>query len=69
MKGTLRTGRKPATVKLRITSSGAPADATVTITDIMLQPGRSVSGWQPHTTELPWSAGIAVEPPPPAPTP
>lgn len=58
MQGNLRTSGNPQLIKLRVTSKGLPAGATVEITDLMLQPGGSVSGWLPHVTEMPWSAGI-----------
>lgn len=62
MRGNLRVSGKAALIKLRVTARGLPADARVDITDLMLQPGSSSSGWLPHTTELPWSAGIVPEP-------
>ncbi|MGP9782522.1 hypothetical protein ACT3UQ_08690 [Glutamicibacter sp. AOP12-B1-11] len=58
MQGTLRTSGNPNLIKLRVTSKGLPTGATVEVTDLMLQPGGVVSGWLPHVTELPWSAGI-----------
>lgn len=58
MRGNLRVSGKAALIKLRVTARGLPADARVDITDLMLQPGSSSSGWLPHTTELPWSAGM-----------
>ena len=56
--GVLRVNARPAKMKLRITSSGAPASANVEITDIMFQPGAAVSGWLPHVTEMPWVSGV-----------
>lgn len=56
--GVLRVNSRPAKIKLRIKSSGAPASANVEITDVMLQPGASVSGWLPHVTEMPWVSGV-----------
>lgn len=58
MQGVLRTSGRPALIKIRITAKGAPAGASVEVTDVQLQPGAGVSGWLPHVTELPWSAGI-----------
>lgn len=58
MQGVLRVSKKPALIKLRTTVNGLPSGARVDITDLMLQPGAAVSGWLPHTTELPWSAGV-----------
>lgn len=60
MQGVVRTYKRAATIKLRITVRGAPADAAVQVTDVMLQPGNVVSAWIPHVTELPWSAGVAA---------
>lgn len=56
--GVLRVNARPAKIKLRIKSSGAPASANVEITDVMFQPGASVSGWLPHVTEMPWVSGV-----------
>ncbi|MNW35791.1 hypothetical protein D3C74_127930 [compost metagenome] len=58
MQGILRLSKKPALIKLRATVKGLPSGAEVDVTDLMLQPGGAVSGWLPHTTELPWSAGV-----------
>lgn len=58
MQGVLRTSGKPAKIKLRATVKGLPAGAEVEITDFMFQPDQAVSGWLPHVTELPWSAGM-----------
>lgn len=60
MQGILRVSSRPAKIKIRITSKGAPEGAEVVVTDLMLQPGGSVSGWLPHVTELPWSAGVSA---------
>lgn len=59
MKGLIRPSRtKPKTIKLRMTVQGIPVGAMADVTDLMLQPGSSVSGWLPHVTELPWSSGL-----------
>lgn len=58
MQGVFRTNKRPAKIKLRVTSKSLPTGASVTVTDLMLQPDQVVSGWLPHVTELPWSAGI-----------
>jgi len=58
MQGVLRVNGRPAKIKLRVKVRGLPAGASVDVTDLMLQPGAAVSGWLPHTTELPWSAGM-----------
>jgi hypothetical protein len=53
MQGTFRTGSKRIKrMVLRLEGSN------VTVTDVMLQPGRNPSGWLPHVTELPWIAGV-----------
>lgn len=58
MRGTFRVGRKlVARMTLRLEATDADG---ITITDVMLQPGGSVSGWLPHVTELPWSGGITA---------
>lgn len=62
MQGAFFINGRPALVRVRIAIGGLPAAATVQITDVMLQPGDLVSGWIPHVTELPWSAGIVGGP-------
>lgn len=60
MQGSFRVNGRVATITLRVSVHGLPEDTTVSVTDLMLQPGGSSSGWMPHVTELPWSAGIAA---------
>lgn len=59
MQGTVRANGRVATVLLRVTVEGLPDDASVDVTDLQLQPGGTPSGWLPHVTELPWSAGVS----------
>lgn len=56
MRGTFRVQKRVARVTLRVevTAPAAPID----VTDVMLQPGAAASGWLPHVSELPWSAGV-----------
>jgi len=56
MQGTIRASRRVArlTVRIEIADPAAP----VTVTDVMLQPGGAASGFLPHVTEMPWSAGV-----------
>lgn len=59
MQATVNTGGKRlAMIRVRITVNGIPTEATMAVTDVLFQPGRSSSGWLPHVTELPWSAGV-----------
>lgn len=58
MQGSLNLSGRAATVKLRVAARNLPPGASVTVTDVMLQPGGAASGWIPHTTELPWAAGM-----------
>lgn len=53
-----RAGGRLAMVRIRIQVKNMPTDAEVSVTDVMLQPGGVSSGWIPHVTELPWSAGV-----------
>lgn len=55
----VRVNGRPARIRLRVKVRNLPADASVSISDLMLQPGGAVSGWLPHTTEMPWVAGIS----------
>lgn len=64
MKTSFRVKRDPVLIKIRVAASNLPQEASVKVTDLMLQPGRAVSGWLPHTTELPWAAGIVGAAPP-----
>ena len=57
MRGTIRVSARVARMTVRITVED-PADG-IDITDVMLQPGATPSGWLPHVTELPWSAGVS----------
>lgn len=60
MKATFRAKKRPARIRVRVTVRKLPGGASVKVSDVMLQPGGSVSGWLPHTTELPWVAGISA---------
>lgn len=60
MQGVLNVSQRPAKIKIRVTSKDTPPGAEVVLTDFMLQPGSGVSGWQPHVTEMPWSAGVSA---------
>lgn len=60
MKGIVRPQGRVAKIKIRVTVKNMPASAEVKVTDAMIQPGSSVSGWLPHTTELPWSAKVGA---------
>lgn len=51
-------GGRLAMIRIRIKVENMPEDAEVSVTDVMFQPGGSSSGWIPHVTELPWSAGV-----------
>lgn len=62
MQGTFFINGRPALLRVRIAVGSLPVAATVQVTDVMLQPGGLVSGWIPHVTELPWSAGIVGGP-------
>lgn len=62
MQGTIRKGtKKVAKMTLRVQVRGMPSDGSVEVTDLMFQPGGSSSGWMPHVTELPWSAGVSED--------
>lgn len=51
-------GKRLAMIRIRIMVKGIPTEAFVQVTDTLFQPGGSSSGWLPHVTELPWSAGV-----------
>jgi len=50
--------RKIITLTLRVQVQDLPSNMTVTLTDVLLQAGNTVTGWVPHVTEMPWTAGI-----------
>ena len=56
MRGTIRVQGRVArmTVRVQVEDPGAGVD----VTDVMLQPGGTSSGWLPHTSELRWAAGV-----------
>lgn len=58
LRPTLPPGARVLKIRIRITTTSIPAGAAVEITDAMMQPGSTVTGWAPHVTELPWTAGI-----------
>lgn len=60
MQGTINAGGRIATIKVRLKVRSLPSKASVKVTDVQVQPGGGVTGWQPHVTELPWSAGITA---------
>jgi hypothetical protein len=49
---------KVLTVKVRVASGHPSAEGAVTVTDVLFQAGGTVTGWVPHVTEMPWTAGI-----------
>lgn len=55
MRGTFRVRGRVARLTVRIEAL-EPTDG-VDVTDVMLQPG-DATGWTPHVSELPWSAGV-----------
>lgn len=57
MRGTIRVRGRVARLKLRIEVKDPGAG--VDVTDVMLQPGATASGWLPHPTELRWSGGVS----------
>jgi hypothetical protein len=48
------------TIRLTLAINGVPTGANVNINDILLQAGDTATGWTPHVTELPWTAGITT---------
>lgn len=60
MNGVVRVNGRVARIRLRVRVRALPSGASVQVSDLMLQPGGTLSGWLPHTTELPWVAGISA---------
>lgn len=61
MQGTIRASKRVAKMTLRVRADALPSGASVDCTDLMLQPGNSVSGWVPNVGELPWSDGVSED--------
>lgn len=59
MKGIIRPDGRPVKIKVKLIVKGLPVAAEVRVTDMMVQPGKVVTGWVPHVTEIPWSSGVA----------
>lgn len=55
-RGTFRVTKRVAKLTLRLEIKDPVG---VKVTDVQLQPGAAASGWLPHVTELPWSAGVS----------
>lgn len=48
---------RPLTIRVRLTADPG-VGRTIRVSDVLLQAGGTASGWVPHVTELPWTAGI-----------
>ena len=59
MQGNFRVPGSGRVARMTLRIQAENAGGGVDVTDVMLQPGGSSSGWLPHVTELPWSAGVA----------
>jgi hypothetical protein len=46
------------TVRVRLRVGALPAGASITVTDMLFQPGSTATGWVAHATEKPWMAGV-----------
>lgn len=53
------TTARPLTVRVRL-AVAAPSGASVTVADVLLQPGSTATGWVPNVTEMPWLAGVVA---------
>lgn len=51
-------GRRPLTIRVRLRVNSPNAASTATVADVLLQAGGTASGWVPHVSELPWTAGV-----------
>ena len=49
--------RRPLTIPVRL-QANTPAGASLIVGDTLLQAGGIASGWVPHVTEMPWTAGV-----------
>ena len=49
--------RRPLTIRVRVQAT-TPAGASLIVGDVLLQAGSIASGWVPHVTEMPWTAGV-----------
>ncbi|WIC89578.1 hypothetical protein SEA_GARDENB_20 [Microbacterium phage GardenB] len=46
--------KQTVTIHVKVTT----ADAGVEITDLLLQPGTTATGWVPAISEMPWTTGV-----------
>jgi hypothetical protein len=53
------TGAQVLTIRLRIQAT-TTTTGTTGIYDVLLQAGSTATGWVPHVTEIPWTAGITA---------
>jgi hypothetical protein len=51
-------GKAALTLRVRLTVKDLPDGAQVKVADLLLQAGSTATGWVPHVTEMPWTAGI-----------
>ena len=49
---------RPLKVRVRLVATLPTTAGSVTISDVLLQPGAIATGWVPHVTEMPWMAGV-----------
>lgn len=50
--------KKISTVRLRVQVTTADVAGVTQVADVLLQAGGTASGWVPHVTEMPWTAGV-----------
>lgn len=50
--------RRPLTIRIRLSVAAPAASARLVVGDVLLQAGGIASGWVPHVTEMPWTAGV-----------
>lgn len=54
----IRPGESKRIVKVRLRVRVTNPAGTVTVADVLLQAGGTATGWVPHVTEMPWTAGL-----------
>jgi len=50
--------KRIVTLRLRVQVTNPDGPGTTSLADVLVQAGGIASGWVPHVTEMPWTAGV-----------
>lgn len=51
-------GGSVVTIRFRVQVTNPGSVGTTQVADMLVQSGNTATGWVPHVTEMPWTAGI-----------